>query len=225
MSDVAAGAGAGTGARVAARAAGGFARDHAVTALIFGVAAFAWFGWGQAQPPAGWTIPLSVGSAAGAVVAVLAGIRLSRLRSGPSAMEDPRVRRGYFRTVGAEVVAIAVGCVVLTATGQALYIAAWVLLVVGVHFIPLGRVFRDVSLAYSGAALIAVAIAAAIAGAATGVTPSTVAGAGGGIVLFAFAVVSLAGAAGRLGLPAWPAQTADTPASPAEAARAGQPNA
>jgi hypothetical protein len=87
------------------REASGYGHDQAVTALIFGVAAFAWFGWGQAQPPAGWSVPLAIGSAACAVAAVLAGLLVYRLRSGPSAMQDPKVRRGYFMIVGAEVLA------------------------------------------------------------------------------------------------------------------------
>lgn len=185
--------------------ASGFEHDQAVTALIFGVAAFAWFGWGQAQPPAGWPVPLTVGSAAGAVAAVLAALLVFRLRGRPSAMQDPQVRRGYFMIVGAEVAAIVIGVVVLGVSGHGAYTAAWVLLIVGVHFLPLARLFANAGLRVAGVAVIAVAVAAAVTGAASGVQPSTVAGAGGGVVLLVSAVVLLRQAYRASRAPASPA--------------------
>src|SRR5690242_3999000 len=113
------------------------ARDRAVTALILGIAAAAWFGWGHVGAPDTWQIPLDVGSIAGLALAVAAGLYGWRRRRDPSAMNDPRVRRGYFLTVGAEVVAIAAGSWILGGTGHPDYLAAWILFVVGVHFVPL----------------------------------------------------------------------------------------
>lgn len=37
-------------------------RDQAACALVLGVASFAWFGWGQQGPPAGWPVFLGIGS-------------------------------------------------------------------------------------------------------------------------------------------------------------------
>ncbi len=111
----------------------GTPRDLSVSALILGVAAMMWFGWGQSQPPA----------------------------------------------------------------GRPAYTAPWILLVVGVHFLPLGRLFGSVDLLWSGLVLCAVAIAAAVTGAVSAVAPSAVTGGFGGLVLVAAAVASLRRAAAR----------------------------
>src|SRR5215213_8575647 len=105
------------------------ARDRAVTAAIFGLAAAAWFGWAQQSPPVGWSIPLAVGSVAG--LAMMAGgiLLVLRRRRGPSAMADPRVRRLYNVTVAVEVVACFVGALVLGRAAHQSYIPAWVLFV------------------------------------------------------------------------------------------------
>ena len=163
-----------------------------MTALTLGVAATAWFGWGNAQPPAGRRPGLAAGSVLGVAAAIAGGWYARRLRSTGSAMADRRVRRGYGITVGVEVAAIVAGAVALGLRWRA-YLPAWILLVVGVHFIPLGRLFNIGALTWAGLALIPVAAAAAVTGAATGVQPSTVAGAGGGLVCLGCAAACLWG--------------------------------
>jgi hypothetical protein len=106
------------------------------------VAGLAWFGWGQGELAEGWALPLQAGSVAALAVAVTAGFRLRRLPSGSSAMADARLRRGYWKVVATEVIAIVAGNAALGASGRAAYIPAWTLLVVGVHFLPLARLFR-----------------------------------------------------------------------------------
>ena len=165
--------------------------DLATTALILGVAGFAWFGWAQAGPPAGWSVPLGVGSAAGLAVALAGGVLSWRLRSGATAMHDPRRRSGYRRVVAFEVIAIVLGVIALDATGQAADLPAWILLIVGVHFIPLARLFGIPGLRLAGLALIGVAAAAAAAGATNDILPSAVAGTGGGLVCLACAASCL----------------------------------
>ena len=59
------------------------------------------------------------------------------------------------------------------ARGFAGQYAAHFILVVGVYFIPLGRPFRIEALVWAGLALIPVAAAAAVTGAATGIQPGT----------------------------------------------------
>jgi hypothetical protein len=72
--------------------ADGTPRDLTVTALILGVAGALWFGWGQAQPPAGWGLPLSVGTFGGLVLVAAAVTSLWRaLRRGQPGRE-PRAR-------------------------------------------------------------------------------------------------------------------------------------
>jgi hypothetical protein len=171
--------------------AGGTPRDLAVTALILGIAAMMWFGWGQAQPPSGWALALNIGTFAAIAVAAGAGSIVARFRRGATAMADPGVRRGYGITVGVEVAACGLGAAGLALAGHSAYIAPWILLVVGVHFVPLGRLFGSVDLVWAGFALSAVAIAGAVTGVVSGVAPSAVTGAFGGLVCIACAAVCL----------------------------------
>lgn len=169
----------------------GTPRDLAVTALILGIAAMAWFGWGQAQPPAGWTVPLIAGTFVSIAVAGGAGSVAARFRGGATAMAARRVRRGYGITVGIEVAACGLGAAGLALAGHSPYTAPWILLVVGVHFVPLGRLFGQPELVLAGFALSAVAVAATLTGLVSGVAPSAVAGAFGGLVCAACAAACI----------------------------------
>ena len=165
----------------------GAALDRGATALILGVAAMMWFGWSQASPPAGWSLPLGILAVAGMVTGVLtaaaAAIMSRRYRDGVRSMTDPAVHRRYLLVVSAEVLACLAGAAGLGVVGRPAYTAAWILLVVGIHSLPLARLFRIVALTWAGVAATAVAIAAAATGAVTAdVAPSTVAGIGGGLV-------------------------------------------
>jgi hypothetical protein len=169
-------------------------RDLAVCGAILGIASSAWFGWGQQAPPAGWSIALTVGSllglAAGAS-AIVAAVRSRGPGGAPSAMIEAGRRTLYYQVVGVEVVACLVGSLVLGATGAADYVPAWILFVVGVHFIPLARVFEIRSLIGIGVVCAVVAIAAAVTGLSGAALPSAVAGAGGGLAILAGSVISL----------------------------------
>jgi hypothetical protein len=169
----------------------GTPRDLSVSALILGFAAMMWFGWGQAQPPAGWALPMTIGTFAAIAVAGGAGGIAARFRRGATAMADRRVRRGYGITVGIEVAACGLGAAALGLAGRSAYIAPWILLVVGVHFVPLGRLFGLSHLMRAGLALSAVAIAGAVTGVVSAVAPSAVTGAFGGLVCVACAAICL----------------------------------
>lgn len=181
----------------------GTPRDLSATALILAIAAVLWFGWGQAEAPAGWGLPLGIGTLAAIAIAAVAGITVRGFRRGATAMADQRAGRRYGITVGIEVAAIAIGAAGLTQAGRPAYTAPWILLVVGVHFVPLGRLFGSADLVWSGLVLSAVAIAAAVTGAVSAVAPSAVTGAFGGLVLVAAAAASLRRAVlrGRIGGP------------------------
>jgi hypothetical protein len=173
----------------------GTPRDLSVSALVLGFAAMMWFGWGKAQPPPGWSLPLTVGIFAAMAVEGFAGSMVARFRRSATAMREERVSRGYGITVAAEVAAIVIGALALGLAGRPAYTAPWILLAVGVHFVPLGRLFGSVDLLWSGLALCAVAIAAAVTGAVSAVAPSAVTGGFGGLVLVMTAVTSLLRAA------------------------------
>lgn len=174
-----------------APATGPTTRDAAATALVLGFAGAVWGAWGQANPPAGWSLPLTIGSVLGLLLALVAGIRTVQRRTGDSAMWDRRGRRTYYRTVGVEVALILLGVLGLGIAGHPDYLAAWILLVVGVHFIPLGRLFRDTVLIVAGALLSGVAGAAVVVGVTGHAAPSAVAGAGGLLVMLVAGVLAL----------------------------------
>ncbi len=108
-------------------------------------------------------------------------------------MEDPRVRRSYWLTGAVEVVLIVGGNLLLAAVGQQAYVAAWTLFVVGVHFIPLAKIFHGRGLALTGVVVAVVAVAAACLGLASDLAPSAAAGAGGGVVFIGYAAWVLGG--------------------------------
>jgi hypothetical protein len=173
------------------RAAARYPHDVAVTAVILGVAALAWFSWGQAAPPAGWAIPLRVGAVLSLIIAIAAVVTARRSSAAGSAMSEAAVRRRYLIIVATEVAFIVAGAAVLGAASRSAYLPAWILLVVGAHFIPLARLFSGTGLIPAGVLLVLIAIAAAITGVSTTVAPSAIAGAGGGLVCGARAAICL----------------------------------
>ena len=158
-------------------------RDRAATALVLGVAASAWFGWAQEGPPSGWEPFLIAGSVVAVLIAAVGGIRTWRHRRGESVMSEPRARRTYNLTVAVEGAAIVAGVVVLGLVDASSYLAAWILFVVGVHFVPLGRLFRLRGLQVAGVGCAVVAAAAVTTAWSGAALPSAVAGAGGGLVM------------------------------------------
>ncbi|MFE7416793.1 hypothetical protein [Rhodococcus sp. NPDC057529] len=162
-------------------------RGEVIGAAVLAVAGIAWFGWAQEDPPAPWVPYLVAGSVISALLLVaLVVLLVRRLTTTGSAMADPRVRRRYWLTVAVEVVLIVVGNLLLAAVGYPAYDAAWTLFVVGVHFIPLGRVFHARGLALTGVVAALVAVAAAGLGLADAVAPSAAAGAGAGVVFIGY---------------------------------------
>ncbi|SEC93194.1 hypothetical protein SAMN04490239_6033 [Rhodococcus koreensis] len=126
-------------------------RGEVIGAAVLAVAGIAWFGWAQQDPPAPWVPYVVAGSVISALLLVaLVVLLVRRLTTTGSPMADPRVRRRYWLTVAVEVVLIVVGNLLLAAVGHQAYDAAWTLFVVGVHFIPLGRVFHARGLALTG---------------------------------------------------------------------------
>ena len=170
---------------------GATGRDLAVNALVLGFAGSMWFGWAQQAPPAGWTTWLTAGSLVSLMVALVASASALRRRRGASAMTDRRARRRYVQVVAAEATAIGAGAGVLGLSGHADDVAAWILFVVGVHFVPLGELFKIVSLRVIGVVLAGVGVLAAFAGPSAGLRPSAVAGAGGGVFMLAAGALSL----------------------------------
>lgn len=158
-------------------------RDLWVNAFVLGLAAVLWCGWAQSNPPAGWTPVLLVGGAAGLVLAVVSGTIVVRHRNASSRMGASSARRTYNITVGIEAVACLAGALVLSRSGRVPYIAPWILLVVGVHFLPLAKLMRITPLAVTGVLVSVVAVLAFVLGTAGVLDPTFLAGGAGGALL------------------------------------------
>jgi len=77
-------------------------RSRGVTVVVDGLAAFVWFGWGQADAPSWLVVPLAVGAGLGVLLAA-AGVVLTWRSAGPlPAFSDRAVRRRYGIIVGLE---------------------------------------------------------------------------------------------------------------------------
>jgi hypothetical protein len=165
-------------------------RDHAMTALILGFFASAWFGWAQERPPLAWRRPLIVGALLSVVIAVFGATLAWRSWSAGSALSEPGAMRSYGIIVGIEFGIAAVGAAGLAALGHSDDISSWICLVVGVHFLPMAPLLKNPSLVVLGALLTAVALTGVLVSRRTALAPSAITGAGAGVVLLGFALGS-----------------------------------
>lgn len=170
---------------------GGSRRDSGMTAMILGVFAIAWFGWGQADASGAMTVILTAGSSAAAVVAALGAISVFRAPRAESALHDPAVGRRYGIVVGLEFAIAGLGAGILGAAGAPDYIPVWVCAVVGLHFFALAAILDAAALRWLGASVTSVAVIAFVASVSTTVAPSSVTGPGAGLALLAYASVML----------------------------------
>lgn len=97
--------------------------------------------------------------------------------------EDSAARRTYNMWVGVEFLAIFIGMGALGGTGHTEFMPAWALLVVGLHFIPLAKVFRMRALTIVGLVAAVVAVLAVAVGLAGAFPAPTLAGGLGGLLL------------------------------------------
>ena len=167
-----------------------FVRDAAATAAVFGFFASGWLGWAQDDPPPGWRRILATGSVLSLLTAVAGGILTWRNWSEGSAI-DAETGPVFGAIVGIEVALAGLGALVLARRGQGDLTAAWVALVVGVHFFPLAPLL-EYPLLYVVAALVTVAAVVSVPVArARGIAVSAVTGITVGTVLLGAALVSL----------------------------------
>lgn len=120
---------------------------------------------------------------------VVAVLLFRSTRGAAEPQPQPGAGRVYRIAVVAEVVALFGGAQLLNRTGHTDLSLPWVVIVVGVHFFPLGWAFRAPFFHLLAGALVALGVlggALALAGAGQAVV-SLVAGVGAGAVLLAFA--------------------------------------
>jgi hypothetical protein len=166
-------------------------RDAAMTALVFGFFASAWFGWAQESPPAAWRPWLGIGAGVSLAVAAVGGILAWQHWADGSALGEPGAMRSYGIIVGVEFTLAGLGAAALALRSRPELIAPWVCLVVGVHFIPLAGPLESPILYPLALVMVLVAVGAVPYARRRNLAPSAVTGAGAGAALLVCAVASL----------------------------------
>jgi len=168
-----------------------YLRDYCMYASIFGFFSCAWFGWAQENPRANWRKYLGMASGAALLVCLL-GVYLSITNwNEASALSDTNVFRQYLIFFYLEFIVGGIGAWILTRKKRKAFIAPWIALVVGVHFIGLKYVFDDAGLFLLAGLLIAISGIAIYTAPKLKVAYSAVTGIGSGIILFAYAILGL----------------------------------
>ena len=165
--------------------------DHAITAVILGLFATAWFGWGHAGVPPAVGVWLDVTTGLAGIVVVAAMVTAFRVPRQRAVATTRAERRRYGIIVGVEFTIIGLGGAVLNLTGGQRWVPVWILAVVAVHFFPLAPVLANRALYPLGALLCAVAAAALVTGLVSTVDPAGVTGIGGGLGLAGWAAYDL----------------------------------
>jgi len=177
------------------------ARDLVVTGIVFGVAAFVWAGWAQERPPAGWGWRVVLGAvSAGGLVLVAFGIPAAiRFWNTPTAIDPGSAAFLWYVIVfWVEVIAIIVLAIVLSRRRRSDLIAPVVMIIVGVHFVPLAFVFAQPIIMLTAVLITAVGVAALFLPRRVA-APSFWTGVLGAPIFLAVGAISLIAALGALG--------------------------
>jgi len=105
-----------------------------IIAAAFGTA---WAGWGATGLPAAARGAVQAAGSVAGVIIIGRAVRLRR--TAPEPATSMFRSRQFWLVVAAEAAAIAAGLIVLAVAGVREYAAAWVAVVVGVHFLAFGR--------------------------------------------------------------------------------------
>lgn len=178
------------------RAAG---KDAAANILVMGFASTAWFGWAHQAGVFALQIPLALGMAFGVVLGVVGFVARGRIGTlavrgvlTSRSVHEVRTRasnRIYFAALGFELVFAFGGAFTLGRLEHPEYIIAWVMLIMGLHFIPLAKLYRIPELLGAGLLCIALSLSGALSGFMGGPGPAAIAGTGAGTVLLATGVI------------------------------------
>ena len=164
-------------------------------AVVLAGASIAWFFWGRSSGVA--DVPLLIGAGLGVALTMVAALVTARTAGASTMSQDPAARRVYWIALVAEVIAALAGASLLVTLGHPSLVIAWVLAVMGAHFIPLGRAFHAPVLFGTAAVCMLVAIVAAVAELWYGFPAPPIAGGLGGLTLLVSSAVALVVAATR----------------------------
>lgn len=168
-----------------------YIRDYAMYAAIFGVMSSVWFGWAQEKPRNSWKKYLTIASIAGVLLG-LSGFYLGGTNwDAASALDESGSYVSYLIVFYAEMIIAVIGVIILYRKKKKEYVAPWISLIVGVHFIFLVDVFNDSALYILAVLMTAGALISPWLARRLEVAYSAVAGISSGLLLFIFAIIGL----------------------------------
>lgn len=168
-------------------------QEAAVVVSIYGIASALWFGWAQERPPAGARWWLGGGAFLGLLLAAFGGYQSWLLADTGSAPDEGNRMVLFNIIVGVEFGVGLLGVIILWAAGRREYAAPWILLVVGVHFLPLAPIFDSPSMYVMGVLLTAWSFVAVRWANRRDLAYSLTSGAGAGVILLGASAVAAAG--------------------------------
>lgn len=136
-----------------------FPRDLITIGIVFGVATLVWAGWAQERPPStAWRVLLGILSLGGlALVGFGIPAAIRTWETGTAIEPGTPAFVVYVAAFWAEVVIGAALAIVLIRRGRGDLVAPVILLIVGVHFVPLAVVFGQGVLMLAAVLLVVVA--------------------------------------------------------------------
>lgn len=167
-----------------------YAIDLAACATILAFASVGWQAWGSATAPTPVGIAMGLAMMASLVVGVLAVI--TRRRSPAGTLHRGAVLRQWWLWFIVEFALILAGNLVLGANGLADYMICWTHLVMALHFIPLGIVYRVRLLQVSAALGTVIAVIGTAALALGGIPAGPIVGGLGGLAMTGVAIAMIA---------------------------------
>lgn len=112
-------------------------------AAVFGIFAFAWYGWAQENPPKRIRIWLGFGSIISLIMTSIGGYLAYMNWEAPSALNREGAYELFGIIVVTEIVLALVGSLILIKRKKPELVATWVAFIVAIHFIPLAAMFKD----------------------------------------------------------------------------------
>lgn len=133
-------------------------RDYIMSAAIFSLFSFAWFGWAQETLPTQWRWPVALASGSALLLATYSGYLSYQHWHSASVLATEANYQWYLIFVISEFILAGSGALLLLKKHQSPYVAPWISLIVGSHFIALQFIFHDPSLYLLAALMISVSL-------------------------------------------------------------------
>ncbi|MFD1318359.1 hypothetical protein [Loigolactobacillus zhaoyuanensis] len=163
-------------------------RDYLMSAAIFSLFSFIWFGWAQETLTGKWRLPVAIISVLAALTAGYCGYLSYRYWHSATMLMTQSNYRWYLIFVVIEFILAGGGALLLYKRQRSANIAPWISLVIGSHFIVLEFIFRDPSLYILAGLMISISLYTLLH---RMPAKSVLVGVSNGVILLSFAIYNL----------------------------------